>query len=112
MNCKVICLFLIIFVVEEATFAQIGNKHSDNNDEIEANNLQTETKLPPPGVDVMAAGMFQCLVYSILNIFFSHPGNLSTTGCVVYCQGACSGHCCQKYYPYCDLTCGYCCCHW
>ena len=111
MNCKVICLFLIIIVVEEATFAQIGNKHLTNNHEIEANSLQTETKLPPPEVDVMAAGMFQCLLYFILNIFLSHLGNLSTTGCVVYCQGACNGYCCEKNYPYCDMTCGHCCCH-
>lgn len=103
---KAICLVLIIVLVEEATFAHIGNNHS-------ANSLQTETKLPPPGGDVMMAqGMFRYLVYFILSIFFSHPGNLSTTGCVVYCQGACSGYCCTSYRPYCDLTCGYCCCHW
>ncbi len=85
---------------------------SANNLKTETNNLKVETKLPPPGADMMAKGMFRCLVYFSLNTFFSHPGNSSSNQCVVYCQGVCYGYCCEVFRPYCDMSCGFCCCHW
>jgi hypothetical protein len=108
-----ICIVAVVLLGLLLFFVSANNLTTETNDlKTETNNLMIKTKLPPPGDDMMTKGMFRCLVHFILNTFFSHPANSSSDKCVVYCKGACQGLCCEAYYPYCDKTCGYCCCHW
>jgi hypothetical protein len=108
-----ICIVAVVLLGLLLFFVSANNlKTETKNLKTETNNLKVETKLSPPGADMMAKGMFRCLVYFSLNTFFSHPGNSSSEICVVYCQGVCYGYCCEVYRPYCDMSCGFCCCHW